>query len=143
MLYAGTDSGVAKSTDGGATWSAVSVGGVPSVTVLAVDPSRAGTLYAGAGADGVFKSTDAGGTWSAASTGLPAGDGASALAIDPDISTTVYAATRSGVYSLEQVCVGNCNATGSVTVQNIVTLVNILLGEAPARVQRVFRWALK
>jgi hypothetical protein len=82
-LYAGTwdcsgdgcRSGVFKSTDAGATWSATGLTG--DATTLAIDPVTPRTLYAGAygrspGSTSedrdVFKSTDAGATWSA--TGL-------------------------------------------------------------------------
>jgi photosystem II stability/assembly factor-like uncharacterized protein len=76
-LYAGVrgaPGGVFKSTDGGASWSAVNTGlPDPSATDLAVfslaiDPQTPTTLYAGTWF-GVFKSTDGGGTW--VDTGLP------------------------------------------------------------------------
>ncbi len=118
MLYAGTERcygcgmgglccvpGEAfKSTDGGDTWSRLPV----AATVLSIDPQSPTTLYAVA--DRVFKSTDGGGTWSDLSTGLPRGyyddEGVLALAIDPIELRRVYAATRSGVFAIEQVVVG-------------------------------------
>ncbi len=79
-LYAGTGgAGVLKSTDGGATWSAVNTGlpqhtqdittAYTAIYALAVDPVDPATLYAGTD-DGVFKSSDGGGTWSAFNAGL-------------------------------------------------------------------------
>src|SRR5206468_3734344 len=81
-LYAGTGgSGVFKSTDGGASWSAVNTGlpySGPSYTphysyvpALAIDPQTPATLYAGTSGSGVFKSTDGGASWNAVNTGLP------------------------------------------------------------------------
>jgi photosystem II stability/assembly factor-like uncharacterized protein len=53
-LYAGTDFGVFRSTDGGETWSAVNSGLTSlSVFVLTIDPLDSSTLYAGT-TGGVF-----------------------------------------------------------------------------------------
>jgi len=53
-VSAGTHSGVFKTTDGGAHWSAVNSGLTSlSVDSLAIDPNNASTVYAGA-AGGVF-----------------------------------------------------------------------------------------
>src|SRR5438874_1144866 len=73
-LYAGTDSnGVFKSTNGGASWSAVNTGlTAKTVSILAVDPQTPATLYAAtqSGWSGVvFKSTNGGGSWSAVFNG--------------------------------------------------------------------------
>src|SRR5882724_701971 len=92
-LYAGTAGGVFKSTDGGASWSAI---GLINVTALAIDPLTPATVYVGTGTfdmsalGGVFKSTDGGASWSATGglTGI-----VWSLAIDPLTPTTVYAAT--------------------------------------------------
>lgn len=85
-LYAGTPSGVYKSTDGGASWSAASSGLTdlalpnPDVGVLAIDPATPATLYAGTGV-GVFKSTDGAGSWSP--TGLIRHSPLSSLSLSP------------------------------------------------------------
>src|SRR2546422_1378767 len=68
-LYAGTNGGgVFKSTNLGASWSAVNTGLTsPGVLALAVDPATPTILYAGTGGAGgafVFMSTDGGGSWS-------------------------------------------------------------------------------
>src|SRR5215475_11132155 len=55
-LYASTSSGgIFRSTDGGTSWRAL--GGIDGVNVVALNPSSASTVYAGA-STGVFKSTD-------------------------------------------------------------------------------------
>jgi len=85
---------------------------------------------------GVFQSTDGGGSWSPVNTGLtdPSGNAPSvnALAIDPLTPSTVYAATDAGLFSIQQiaVCVGDCDGKGSVTIDELITLVNIALGTA-------------
>jgi len=104
-LYAGTNSGIFKSTDAGATWNAIN----PAISVmsLAIDPRNPDTLYAGS--YGVFKSIDGGDHWIAASSGLPkafAGRDASnapysnvlSFAIDPQNPSTLYTGTQWGVY---------------------------------------------
>jgi hypothetical protein len=114
-LYAGTEFGVFKSTDGGDNWSAASTGLAPTIPdlppnypapptgirALVIDPTTPTTLYAGTMttfngrilSSGVFKSTNGGGNWSAANTGLPANTYVSALAIDSTTPTTLYAGT--------------------------------------------------
>ena len=69
-VYAGTwGSGVYKSTDGGATWSAVNTGLTDwMVDALAIDPANTSTIYVGTLYYGVHKSTDGGTHWS--TTGL-------------------------------------------------------------------------
>ena len=99
-LYAGTATGgVFKSTDGGATWSAVNTGLPCDLSRAASPPSpsiprpRAPSTRGRSG--GVFKSTDGGATWSAVNTGCRS-PRVSALAIDPTTPTTLYAGTDGG-----------------------------------------------
>jgi photosystem II stability/assembly factor-like uncharacterized protein len=94
-VYAASQYGVFKTTDGGAHWNAIAgpTGCVhtaycpQSLASLAFDPQNPGTLYASQGG-GVFKSIDGGATW----TGLTPGfNGAIFLIADPQNSGTVYA----------------------------------------------------
>jgi len=96
IVYAGTQSGVHKTTDGGNSWASVS-SGIQEVTpqaliqALAVDPNNPSIVYAGSGTDtGVFQTTNGGDSWSVINSGLTAAD-APSLAIDPVNSDTVYA----------------------------------------------------
>jgi photosystem II stability/assembly factor-like uncharacterized protein len=96
-VYAGTLHGyVFKSTNGGASWAAMSSGirDAFELFALAVDPSNGSTLYAGTGA-GVFKSTDGAISWTLA---LATSDFLFCLAIDPSAPATVYAGGNSGVW---------------------------------------------
>ena len=88
-LYAGTERGVFKSTDGGATWSSLGLTNI-DIDALAIDPGTPTTLYAGTYGDGVFKSMDGGRTWNAAKAGLT-NDIVYALAVDPLTPSTLYA----------------------------------------------------
>ena len=91
-LYAAQD-GIAKSTDGGATWALLP--GDPSDLVffdLVLSQSSPMTLYGtgggGQGGNRVVRTVDGGATWTRQQQGLP---GALArLAVDPHVSTTVY-----------------------------------------------------
>ncbi len=91
---------VLKSTDAGANWSMV-FDGLTSVYVfaLAIDPKTPTTVYAGTDS-GVYKSMDAGATWSHLSGGIPtSGVSVRRIVIDPQMPSTLYAATLSaGVY---------------------------------------------
>ena len=87
IRYAGTDEGVYKSTDGGATWKRAS----SAVWRVVLDPSSSSTLYAAA-SGGIFKSEDRGTTWSLT---LP---GQGSVAIAPSSSSTLYAWTSAGLF---------------------------------------------
>ena len=65
-LYAGTYSGLFKSTDAGLSWNAINNGlSYESIESLAIDPLNPATVYAGTPYR-VFKSTNGGMNWSAA-----------------------------------------------------------------------------
>jgi len=123
--------GVMKSSDGGATWTAVASPGL-GVSAFALDPAMPGTLYVVEASQRVFASPDGGGSWSALSAGLPETTSISALAVDLTTPGRLYAATDGGVFSIQQVavCIGDCSGTDSVAVNNLLTLVNIALGTA-------------
>jgi len=100
VVYAGTaGNNLYKSTDGGASWRFSGNGlSIPLIRSLAIDPRDAAVVFAGTAAPsnsasgGIFRSTDGGATWHQASlSGLPGAD-ATAIAIDPADSRTIYAA---------------------------------------------------
>ncbi len=87
--------GVYKSTDGGTTWSLLTLppgGGIYYTSSIAVAPSNSNVVYI-AGYYDVYKSTDGGSTW----TGLNLTDGAvDAIVVDPKNADVIYAAYGSG-----------------------------------------------
>src|SRR5437870_5384868 len=94
-LYSGTDQGVFKSADGGATWKSKTFGGINSLLETAAfqfDPSGSSTIYA-ASSLGLLRSTDGGETWSSFGN---AGNPFYSLAIDPTSASTLYAGTVNG-----------------------------------------------
>jgi hypothetical protein len=65
----GSGVGIAKSTDGGTTWSMITDGlNMPIVYSMAIDPSNSQVVLAGT-AGGVYKSADGGATWAHKGTG--------------------------------------------------------------------------
>jgi hypothetical protein len=99
-LYAGTDSGVLKSTDSGSTWEVINTGLANlNVRALIFDPTRPNILYAGT-KGGVFKSENGGENWNALNAGLT-NTLVYALAVDPAAPNTLYAGTYGGgVFSI-------------------------------------------
>ena len=101
VLYAGTDGGVYKSTDGGLRWTPRN-NGLPFypnsnliyASQLAIDPTAPTTLYVTAGLS-LFKSANGGDSWSALNRGWPQGSqgfGVNTLVISPRTPSTLYAA---------------------------------------------------
>jgi photosystem II stability/assembly factor-like uncharacterized protein len=95
IIYAGTDSGVFKTVDGGDTWTKT---GFPEilVRVVQVAPDNPDIVYAGttdhrpiSSEDGIYKSEDGGSTWT--QKGL-AGARVNAIAIDPLNPDILYTA---------------------------------------------------
>lgn len=102
FLYAGT-TGVARSADGGTTWS-LDNEGLPEdwVFSLAVDSIDPRTVYAASSQSGVFKSTDGGTTWSSLGPGLE-GLRVTTLLLDRHDRKTLYVGTlEGGVFALTQ-----------------------------------------
>src|SRR5439155_11015016 len=99
IIYAGTDGGgIFRSTNGGASWTAINAGlSNSSVSALAVSFASPTTLYAGTDGGGVFKSTTSGTSWSA-TTGL-GNPVVNALAIHPGSASILYAGTAGGVFT--------------------------------------------
>jgi len=99
-LYAGTTSGIFKSTNGGTNWTPM---GPTStyVQALAINPQAPETLYAGT-TNGIFKSTNGETNWAAINTGLT-NTNVNVLAINPPIPETLYAGTLGGgVFKIQQ-----------------------------------------
>jgi uncharacterized protein (TIGR03437 family) len=109
IAYAATVFGIFKTANGGTNWTLQSTftsNGPFAVAALALDPLAPQTLYAGGYSYAptvLFKTTDGGSNWQPSQNGLLAGNllphpGVRALAITPNNSTVVYAATDHGVY---------------------------------------------
>ncbi len=108
-IYAGTQDGVFRSQDNGATWASLNEGLTHrSVISIAVDPSDSRIIYAGTEGGGLFKSTDAGGSWTAKNEGLrPRGQRFWAIsvwsvAIDPARPSQIYSGVESVMASTPQ-----------------------------------------
>jgi uncharacterized repeat protein (TIGR01451 family) len=98
-LFAGTQTGVLVSRDGGLSWSASGTGiRNGSVNTIAISPSEPHIIYAALEAQAFYTSSDGGRSWAAVSpsAGLPSYY-ISALQFDPTNPRTVYAVTQGGV----------------------------------------------
>jgi hypothetical protein len=97
-VYVGmyNDSGLYKSSDGGASWSRSSNGLPPSgsysIEAVAINPQAPSGVYL-ATSLGVYRSTGAGGNWSSLG---PSGQYVRSLALNPQTPTTIYAGTLGG-----------------------------------------------
>jgi photosystem II stability/assembly factor-like uncharacterized protein len=99
IVYAGTDGGLFKSTDGGMTFGTQVTNGLtaPGIFALLFDPDSPSTFYAGTNG-GVFVSTDGGASWTPMNVGLTK-PRVNALARAPGSGGALYAATNgAGVF---------------------------------------------
>ncbi|MCY4020039.1 MAG: hypothetical protein OXG39_11580 [Chloroflexi bacterium] len=102
LIMTGINGGVARSEDGGASWTALAMRmPAPLVTCLALSPSFASDrrVLAGSYEDGMFLSDDAGESWAPFNFGL-FDHNIFCLALSPDfpVDGLVMAGTSSGVY---------------------------------------------
>jgi photosystem II stability/assembly factor-like uncharacterized protein len=99
VAWAATDrNGVARTTNGGASWAptaSIRVSGV--LLALGADPTTPDTAYVGTSLNGVFKTVDGGGSW-APLLGGEAPALVTALVVDPSSPSIVYAAGLGGVF---------------------------------------------
>ncbi len=82
-----------KTTDGGVSWSSVTLPDMSVVEAIAIDPSNTSRLYLGTG-QGFYRSTDDGSTWTSAAVGQT--PGASAIVINPQTPSDLFAIGGSG-----------------------------------------------
>ena len=98
-VFVGTNLGLRRSVDGGATWADAS-SGLPQhqITSLVVNLGGSGMALAAVPTDGIYKSADGGLSWSRSSTGLaPSREGNYPwwLTADPNHPETVFATSYS------------------------------------------------
>ena len=89
ILYAGANSALFKTTNGGTSWSN---SGAPCNRIFAIDPQTPNTVYSGSGSN-VCKSVDDGATKN--TSGLGGSASIQDLVIDPLTSTILYVGTSS------------------------------------------------
>ncbi|MCB1849413.1 MAG: DUF11 domain-containing protein [Gammaproteobacteria bacterium] len=80
-LYAGGSNDVYKSTDDGASWTAMHIGVFGQFEEILVDPLNPAIVYAMSTNANIHKTTDGGATWNAVNDGLPNGGNPNTLAL--------------------------------------------------------------
>lgn len=110
LVFAATEKGLFKTTDGGTTWSAVSITGVTAgarVRAVAVSPKDPKRILAGVDGSnqsvpvtgGTYLSKDGGSTWETAYSGLASGGSIHHIVFDPTDANNVFLSdVKSGVY---------------------------------------------
>ena len=94
-LYAGEESGIFQTLDGGAHWTLLkSSVDMSYIFAMVVDPVTPSTIYASTNGRGLCRTTDSGAHWTTLSKGPRQGTIAG-IAVDPLKHTTLYAATSS------------------------------------------------
>jgi photosystem II stability/assembly factor-like uncharacterized protein len=100
VLFAGTLSGIFRSTDSGATWKRISPplsSEIHEVESLAVEPGNTDVVYAGTW-HLPWKTTDGGKTWHNVKQGIIDDSDVFSIILDPDNPRTVYLSACSGIY---------------------------------------------
>ncbi len=95
IMFLSSDSGVAKSTDGGTTWSLVPVNvSAPRASVYNLVAANPSQLYATLSKDGIYRSTNGGASWDKLINGLPSTNIGKSIALDVSKANleVVYAA---------------------------------------------------
>ena len=87
-------SGVAKSLDGGATWSPTNLSQTSAPSIV-MAPNNSSVLYAGL-LNAIAKTTDGGNTWTVSTSGLTNVGFVYSLAIDPTNTSILYMGTTGG-----------------------------------------------
>lgn len=92
-IYAGTTSGLYRSTNSAGSWSKIN--SVPNLNIEALASGFGSSRYVGTGGSGVYRSVDGGTSWSSANTGLRASN-MHLIALHPTESNLLYAGTYGG-----------------------------------------------
>lgn len=111
--YASGDGGLARSDDGGASWTWVGAAGIAPDADVAVSPDDADTLL-GLGPQGIVQSVDGGSDWTVVEAAISASGGA---AFAPSDGSVAYAALGGG--SSTRIFASNDGGAGFVRVGTI------------------------
>lgn len=103
ILFAGTLTGVFRSTDSGASWTRISPAHsheIHEIESLAIDPHNPEIVYAGTW-HLPWKTTNGGKTWHSIKNGLIVDSDIFSIIVDPEHTRTVYLSACSGIYKSE------------------------------------------
>jgi len=130
VLYAGTSSGVYKTTDGARTWRDANAGMLQTdrvvssralgVTALAIDPHQPDIAYVGT-LDGLYKTRDGGRAWTRIGREL-ASQSIHALVLDPGRQDEIYVGGPTGVFKSRDGGMTWENRSADLLSRNVLTL---------------------
>jgi photosystem II stability/assembly factor-like uncharacterized protein len=101
IVYAGSLTGIYKTTNGGRDWRPINTGLTSrDIKALVVHPEESQVVYCGTWGDGVFRSNDAGGSWTPLSSSN-IDPRVHTLAVSNENSNYVWVATNEGLYKSE------------------------------------------
>ncbi|MEN3328048.1 MAG: hypothetical protein V7638_2855 [Acidobacteriota bacterium] len=95
IIFAATDTGLFKSTDGGANWSRLPGSPLSIYSELAIDPLNSAIIYIATN-DGVFKSIDGGNSFTPSNTGIDTP--VRSIAVNPVTPSILYATVGGSSY---------------------------------------------
>ena len=93
ILWAGTNKGLYKSSDGGANWKMVNAVSDAPVLAIYINPDSKKEMYIYIFKEGILKSTDEGKSWKKAGKGINENDVIGYIAASPKDRKIIYAAT--------------------------------------------------
>jgi ligand-binding sensor domain-containing protein len=136
-LYAGFDgSGIWKSTDNGATWSAAATQSDNlHIKGLVIHPVTRSNLFAASYGSGMFKSTTSGDVWTACDNTNLAGAALNAVSLAIDANGRLYAGTEAGIFSSSD-CASWDAVNAGLTVDPVKPPVAIVID--PANVAKLY-----
>ncbi len=127
VIYAGTYSGVYKTTDGASSWNVLSgsimgVSTLPDITSLTVDSINPDIVYAGSIGGIVYKSIDDGTSWESVSI-QGTKSTVKAIVVDPVNSKILYAGAKDGLFKTIDGGVSWSSISSGLTNTNIYAIV--------------------
>jgi ligand-binding sensor domain-containing protein len=123
LVFAGTDAGICRSSDNGASWNAID-SGMPDQPLIHSCAVFGSQVFAGTHSHGVFLSKDSGATWTAVDSGMPAATSVYSLTVSG--GRVVAGTWGAGIFLLPgsqfQWIASNAGLSGSVTSGYVLSL---------------------
>ena len=120
-IYAGTDIGVFRTTDGGANWSAFNLGVIPPVPVFDLEQNDNGVIFAGTHGRGAFALMAASATPTATATSTATATATATKTATPTATATATAGTPTATATATATATPTATATATSTATPTMT----------------------